>query len=207
MTIIDKDNSIQITSEIILTEAQKKNPVVIAVDGRSGAGKSTFVQHLTKQIRAIIIPLDDFYSADIPNKKWDEYTTKERLHRVFQWERLVRTAIKPLLNDDGASWITYDFATGVQEDGTYRQRLELQKLHPSNIIIIDGTYSASPAIIDFIDITILIDVPIAERDKRLSNRENPIFLKEWHQRWGSVEDYYFNEIRPKEFYNLVVENY
>ena len=116
------------------------------------------------------------------------------------------SAIKPLLKGDKVSWTTYDFL-GIQKDGTYKQHLDLQKLQPSNIIIIDGTYSASPAIIDFIDITILIDVPIEERHKRLSNRESSLFLKEWHQRWDSVEDYYFNEIRPKEFYSFVIENY
>ncbi len=206
MTIIDKYNSIQIITKKVLTGAQKKNPLIIAVDGGSGAGKSTFVQHLAKQINAVIIPLDDFYATDIPNKNWNEYTTKEKLNKVFQWERLVATAIKPLLNGDSASWTTYDFS-GIQEDGTYRQGLDLQKMHPSNIIIIDGTYSASPAISDFIDIAILIDVSIEERHKRLSNRESLLFLKEWHQRWDSVEEYYFNEIRPKEFYNLVIENY
>jgi uridine kinase len=206
MTAIDKDNSIQIATEIILTEAQKKSPVVIAVDGGSGAGKSVFVQHIAKQTKASVIPLDDFYSADVPNTKWDEYTTKVKLNKVFHWERLATTAIKPLLRGDNAFWTTYDFL-GIQKDGTYKQRLDLQKLQPSSIIIIDGTFSASPAIIDFIDITILIDVPIEERHKRLSNRESSIFLKEWHQRWDSVEDYYFNEIRPKDFYNLVINNY
>lgn len=206
MTLIDKDNSIQITTEIILTAAQKKSPAVIAVDGGSGSGKSTFVQQLAKQIKAVVISLDDFYSADIPNNKWDEYTTKEKLNKVFHWERLVTTAVKPLLNGDSASWTTYDFS-GIREDGTYRQWLDLQKIYPSNIIIIDGTYSASPPVIDFIDINILINVPIEERHKRLGNRESSAFLKEWHQQWDSVEDYYFNEIRPKEFYNLVIENY
>jgi uridine kinase len=156
MTVISKqENSLQIATERILSEAQKKAPVVIAVDGGSGAGKSIFAKHLAEQTNAVVIPLDDFYSADIPNKKWDEYTTKEKLNRVFQWERLMTTAIKPLLKGDKASWTTYDFLS-IQKDGTYKQKLDLQKLPPSNIIIIDGTYSASPSIIDFIDITILI---------------------------------------------------
>jgi uridine kinase len=131
-------------------------------------------------------------------------TTREKLNKVFNWERLVRTAIRPLLQRDIASWATYDFTAGIQEDGTFRQRSGLQELAPSDVIIIDGTYSASPAIVDLIDMAILLDVPIAERHKRLSDREDATFLKKWHQQWDDVEDYYFNEIRSKEFYDLVI---
>jgi uridine kinase len=206
MTVLDKDNSIQIIIDKVLIETQKKNPLIIAIDGGSGAGKSTFVQHLAKQLNAVIVPLDDFYAADISNKKWYQFTVKEKLSEVFHWERLVTTAIKPLLNGNTASWTTFDFSS-IQDDGTYSQRSDLQTIHPSNIIIIDGTYSASPAITDFIDITILIDVPIKERHKRLSSRESLTFLKEWHQRWDSVEDYYFNKVRPKHCFNFVIKNY
>jgi uridine kinase len=207
MKIINrKENASQIVTEIILSET-KKTPLVVAVDGGSGAGKSTFVNHFSKKINAAVVTLDNFYAADIPNKKWNEYTTKEKLNKVFDWERLVRSAIKPLLQRNIAFWTTYDFIAGKQDDGTFKQKSELQELHPSNIIIVDGTYSASPALINFIDISILMDVPISVRHKRLCNREDATFLKNWHQQWGEVEDYYFNEIRPKEFYNFIIENY
>jgi uridine kinase len=206
MTVLDKDNSIEIMTGKVLIKAKKKNPLIIAMDGGSGSGKSTFAHHFAKQLNAVVVPLDDFYAADIPNKKWDTFTIKERLSQIFHWERLVVTAITPLLKGNNASWTTYDFSS-IQEDGTYKQRLDIQTIPPSSIIIIDGAYSTSPAIIEFVDITILIDVPIEERHKRLSNRESLIFLNEWHQRWDSVEDYYFNEIRPKEFFDFVIENH
>jgi uridine kinase len=208
MTVISRqENALQIATEIILSETQKKTPVVIAVDGGSGAGKSMFVKHLAEQTKAAVIPLDDFYSADTPNTKWGEYAKREKLNKVFNWEQFLISGLKPLLHGDIACWATYDFAAGIQENGTYRKQSELKKLPPSDIIIIDGTYSASPAIIDLVDITILIDAPIAERHKRLGDREDAAFLKEWHQLWDDVEDYYLNEIRPKEFYDLVIQNH
>jgi uridine kinase len=208
MTVINnREDALQIAAEIILSEAQKKTPLVIAVDGGSGAGKSIFVKLLAIKTKAAVIPLDDFYSADIPNTKWSEYSTIEKLNAVFNWERLVKTAIRPLLQGNMASWSTFDFTAGLHQDGTYRQQSELQRLVPADIIIIDGTYSASPSIVEFINVTILIDLPIAERHKRLSNREDATFLKEWHQQWDNVEDYYFKEIRPKEFYDLVIQNH
>jgi hypothetical protein len=98
MTVLDKGNSIQIITEKVLTEAQKKNPLIIAIDGGSGAGKSTIALQLAKQLNAVIIPLDDFYAADISNEKWHQFTVKEKLSEVFHWERLMTTAINPLLN-------------------------------------------------------------------------------------------------------------
>jgi uridine kinase len=208
MTVISKrENAFKIATKIIFDEAQNQTPVVVAVDGGSGAGKSIFVRHLAEETKAAVIPLDDFYSVEIPATKWGEYATREKLSKVFNWERLERTALRPLLQRSVASWTTYDFTEGIQKDGTYREKSTLQKLHPADTIIIDGTYSASPEIVDLIDITILIDVPIAERHRRLDNREEVAFLKQWHQQWDEVEDYYFNEIRPKEFYDLVIENF
>ncbi len=206
MTVLNKDNSLQIITEEVLAKAHKKAPLIIGIDGGSGAGKSTFVQQLAKRLNAVIIPLDDFYASNISNKEWEKFSVKKRLREVFHWERLLTTAIKPLLKGNNASWTTYDFSS-IQEDGTYKQPLYLQTISPSDVVIIDGTYSASPAIIDFIDITILIDVPIDERHKRLNDRESLTFLNEWHKRWDSVEDYYFNELRPNKFFDFVIKNY
>ncbi len=192
MIVLNKENSLQIITEKVLAKANKKAPLIIAIDGGSGAGKSTFVQPLANRLNAAIIPLDDFYAANISNNEWEKLSVKKKLEEVFHWEKLLTTVIKPLLNSDKASWTTYDFLN-IQEDGTYKQQLGVRTILPSDVIVIDGTYSASPAIIDFIDITILMDVSVHERHKRLNDRESLAFLKEWHKRWNSVEDYYFNK--------------
>jgi uridine kinase len=150
--------------------------------------------------------LDDFYASNISNKEWEKFSVNERLKEVFHWERLLATAIKPLLDGKNASWTTYDFSC-IQEDGTYKQQLYVQTISPADVVIIDGAYSASPAIIDFIDITILIEVPIDERHKRLNDRESLTVLNEWYKRWESVEEHYFNKLRPNSFFDFVIKNY
>ena len=206
MTVLSESNFLQAITEDILIKSRKKIPLVIAVDGGSGGGKSTIAQMIAKRVNGIIIPLDDFYAGNIPDKKWDEFSIEKKLQEVFQWERLLTTAIKPLLAGNSASWTTYDFSS-IQDDGTYKQQPGFQTISPSDIIIIDGAYSASPAIVEFIDITILVDVPIEERHKRLNNRESFKFLKGWHERWDAVESYYFTKLRPDKFFDFVIKNY
>jgi uridine kinase len=46
-------------------------PILIAIDGGSGAGKSTLAAQLERQIDAVVVPLDDFFAAHIPDWEWD----------------------------------------------------------------------------------------------------------------------------------------
>jgi hypothetical protein len=56
-----------------------------------------------------------------------------------------------------------------------------------------------------VDVAILVEVPIEERHARLAAREEPYFLETWHRRWDEVEAYYFEQVRPKSSFDLVVE--
>jgi len=64
---------------------------------RSGAGKSTLAALIEDEIDAALIPLDDFFSADIPDSQWDQFTVEQKLRNVFDWKRLRAHAIEPLL--------------------------------------------------------------------------------------------------------------
>jgi pantothenate kinase-related protein Tda10 len=59
-TIID-DQTNTIIEEIECLSGKNLCPVVVAIDGASGSGKSTFAQLLCSKLQAVIIPLDDFF--------------------------------------------------------------------------------------------------------------------------------------------------
>jgi len=40
------------------------------------------------EIDAALIPLDDFFSADIPDSQWDQ-SVEQKLRNVFDWKRLL----------------------------------------------------------------------------------------------------------------------
>ena len=49
--------------------SSQPGPIVVAIDGGSGAGKSTLASLNEKEIDAVLIHLDDFFSAEIPDEQ------------------------------------------------------------------------------------------------------------------------------------------
>jgi uridine kinase len=190
--------------EIARRTDHRQAPLLIALDGGSGAGKSTLAALLERQMDAVVVPLDDFFAAHIPDWQWEAFSVPQRAERVFDWQRVRTDALEPLLANRSARWYPFDFAAGLHPDGTYALSTHSVERHPAPVIILDGAYSASPAIEDLIDLTVLIDVPSAERHRRLAQREDASFLRRWHAVWDDVEQYYFTEVRPAASFDLVV---
>jgi uridine kinase len=182
----------------------------VALDGGSGAGKSTIATQVASALGrspgydVALIPLDDFYAADIPDAAWDSFSVAERLAQVFDWARLRTQVLAPLLAAERATWHAFDFAAGPRPDGTYGLEATPKVREPAAVILIEGAYSAGPALVDLVDLTVLVDVPVAVRHARLAAREEPGFLAAWHARWDAVEAYYFSTVRPRGGFDLVV---
>ena len=194
----------KILVEIERRTQHQQTPVLVAVDGGSGAGKSTLAAMLGREIDAVVVPLDDFFAAHIPEWEWDARSSAERARDVFDWQRLRADALEPLLAGQSARWHPFDFAAGLRPDGTYALSKQSVERPAAPVIILDGAYSASPEVADLIDLAVLVDVPVPERHKRLAEREDERFSQRWHAVWDDVEKYYFTEVRPKSSFDLVV---
>jgi len=186
------------------TLSRKGAPVVVALDGGSGAGKSTLAAWIEGAFDTASIPLDDFFAADVPDREWDAFTVEEKLARAFDWARVRAEAIEPLREGKKARWHAFDFVSGARPDGTYGMEATAKERAPADVILIEGAYSAGPALADVVDLAILVDVPVAERHARLRGREEAGFLERWHARWDEVEVHYLDEVRPRDAFDLVV---
>jgi uridine kinase len=182
----------------------RSSPIVVAVDGGSGAGKSSFAYLIRNQFDAALIPLDDFFAADIPDSQWDRFTIEERLRRVFDWRRLRENVLVPLRAGKPAKWYAFDFTAGLRSDGTYGMQTNPIIQEPARVILLEGAYSAYFAIADLVDLTVVVDTPVDKRHRRIASREDKDFLRRWHQRWDSVEKYYFTHVRPNSSFDIVV---
>ena len=179
-------------------------PLVMAIDGRSGTGKSTLASLVAEEAGAAVVSLDDFFAASIPNADWDCMTVEERGVNVFDWARVRSEAIMPLITGRVARWHPFDFDSGPRADGTYRMKNEASAVEPTSVIIIDGAYSSGPQLADLVDLTVLVETSEAERWARLTRREEAEFLAQWHARWTGVEDFYFSNVRPRNSFDLIV---
>src|SRR5260221_12604587 len=182
-----------------------QHPILVALDGGSGTGKSTLASTLKERLDCVIVQSDDFFAANIPDWEWDMRSIPERARDVLDWQRLRTEAIEPLLASKTAKWHPFDFATGLLADGTYGMSKEYVEKEPAPVIILEGAYSSSPILSDLIDFKVLIDVPVIERHQRIDKREeDKQFLQRWHILWDAVEEYYFSEVMPRSSFNLFI---
>ena len=182
-------------------------PVVVALDGGSGAGKSTIAARLATRAEAAIIPLDDFYQTRVPEAELNNLTAAQKHEIVFDWERVREDVLLPLRESRAARWHEFDFASGLTEAGTYGLSSVVKTANPAPIILLEGAYSATPQLRAYIDIAVLVDVPTEERHARLMIRDNNSrFLSIWHSIWDEVEEYYFDHVCPPESYDMIISN-
>lgn len=182
-------------------------PVVVALDGGSGAGKSTIAERLTRLTDVALVRLDDFYQTAIPESEWPRRTAEERLGGVLDWSRVRSEALGPLRAGRPGRWHAFDFARGLGEAGTYCLREGWTEVAPAPTVLVEGAYSASPPLRDFIDLAVLVDAPSEVRHSRAAGRgDDADFLAAWHRIWDEVEAYYFGHVCPPESFDLIVLN-
>jgi para-aminobenzoate synthetase len=177
--------------------AQVTSPVIVALDGCSGVGKSTVAEWLADELGGLRVDQDDFYSGG-ELRDWERLTAHEKADREIDWRRVRDEVLLPLRAGRGASWrpFNWDTMTGLSA--------ETITVPPSSIVILDGAYSARPELAALIDLSILVTLDDVARRERLRLREGEDIASPWQAIWDEAEDVYFGTIRPPESFDLVI---
>lgn len=181
------------TIEALTAKAQ--NPVLVAIDGRSGVGKSTLADTLSAQLSCTVIHGDDFFAGGVEVHD----LTPEALADICIDRRRLRAALETLKAGIAAHFAAFDWEAF---DG--RLLREESRLDPSPLLILEGVYTFHPDFRDLIDYAVLVDVSEAERTRRLLAREGEI--SDWERQWHRAEDWYFSELSRAEDFDEVIEN-
>lgn len=180
---------------------KKSTTVVVAIDGKSGAGKSTIAEMIASKVGGVYIKTDDFWAGGA-NKLWDTRSIAQKVELAIDWKRLRKEVLEPLLSGKQAKYHPYDF---INDNGLSKEIIVKQ---PSTVIILDGAYSSRPELEDIIDLKVLVEVlDDNHRRKRLVNREGDAYMLDWHKRWDSAEDYYFSYLRKRDSFNAIIVNH
>lgn len=194
------DDEINPVVDAIRQLTQRKSPVVVAVDGRSGTGKSTLSARMAAQFGAALIDQDDFYSGgDFDD--WMPLTPEQRADRCIDWRRLRQEVLEPLITGHSARWHPFDWDT---LNGLAKCELQAE---PSEVIVLDGAYSSRQELSDVINLTVLVTLPEEVRRRRLVDREGAEWMTTWHRVWDEAEDHYFSRMRPPGQFDIVIQRH
>lgn len=176
-------------------------PLLVALDGRSGTGKSILAKLIAEKTHGGVVLSDDFYSGG-NDDKWEGYTPQAKVDEVVDWKRMRTEVLEPLLAGKPAFWHPLDFKPKV---GWVGWKAETVSMKPAEVIILDGAYSARPELSDIVNLAVLVESPDEMRRRRLLLREGVEFMEKWHKLWDPAEDYYFTKIRPRNSFDLVLQ--
>ena len=173
--------------------------IVVALDGRSGAGKSTLAAAIAEAVDAAVVHVDDFY-RDMPDAERLALSPAQGVDRYFDWERIREEALTALVRRERAWFHRFDWEAG-------RGLTSAITVEPRDVIIVEGVYSARPEFDDLLDLKVLVEVAPEDRAQRRHQRPRTVSRDDphgWDARWDRAEHLYFETIRPRNTFDLIV---
>lgn len=158
----------------------KKQPILVAIDGRCAAGKTTLAAYLQTSFSCNIIHMDHFFLRP-------EQRTLIRLQQPggnVDYERFLEEVLLPLKQKKDFFYRPYD---------CHQQKLceKIEILYHS-INIIEGSYSCHPMLWDYYDFRIFLTVDPQEQFRRIQKRNGEVSAALFRDKWIPLEEKYFS---------------
>lgn len=180
-------------SHILRVSKNERKPFVLAIDGRSGTGKTTLASLLEDRLGALVVPGDDFFAGGVSVR---DDPPSVLAQACIDW-RSQYEVLKSLKNTGSAEYHPFDWGTF---DGSKVDNPVPMKVQP--IVVSEGVYSARPEMRELYDLLVLLEAPDDVRIRRLMEREGEI--SEWEKQWHRAEDWYFMNVSPREAFDIVM---
>lgn len=182
-------------AETIIASAKalpvKSAPVLIAIDGRCSAGKTTLAEYLHETADWSVIHTDDFFPRP-------EQRTKERLETPggnIDYERFLEEVLIPLKNGDTEiSFRSFDCRT--------MRLTEPQHVKIGRFCVIEGSYSCHPALREHYDLRVFLSVSPEEQTSRIIHRNGKEKAALFAEKWIPMEEKYFSACETESICDL-----
>ena len=171
------DNFIQQIKNHLTTQT----PLILAIDGMCGSGKTTLAEYLCTIFDASIIHMDNFF---LPYER----KTKERLSEPggnIDYERFQEVVLPALTKRQPFSYVAYNCQTSAYDREIIIPHCEL--------IIVEGSYSLHKNFGQYYDISLFLEISSHEQLARLKTRcQDDMKFRRFQTEWIPMENRYHN---------------
>ena len=170
----------------------RKTHVLVAIDGNSGAGKSSLARLLSKVYDCSVFHMDDFF---LPQ----EMKTCSRLNEPggnVHYERFYSEVMLNLAAQRPFKYRAFDCRS--------QSCAEEQLVVPKRLSVVEGVYSLHPVLARFYDLKIVIQVDPKTQRERILARSGPALLARFEAEWIPLENRYFQELAVSDKADLVL---
>jgi uridine kinase len=183
----------QLLSEV--ARCATEEPILVAVDGLAGSGKSTIAGALPAELEGrhvSVVPVDEFYEPDV--RAWRGWTARQGYERHFDHIRVERELLQPLRHRTPARYAAFDW--------THRTGGGTRRVDPVGIVVVEGVFLLRPRLRGYWHASIWVAAPREVREHRLRQRAHGD--AEWINQWMRAEDHYIDVDDPARAASLVV---
>ena len=151
-----------------LLASSSVRPLIIAIDGKCGSGKTYYGSKLASVLGASVIHCDDFFlpvamRTDARLAEMGGNIHYERLGALLSNIKSSQAQLKDASNTPSFTYDAYDCSTDSYEQLT---------LISTDVIIVEGSYSLHPTLRQLYDLKILLNVDNQTQLQRLTQRES-----------------------------------
>lgn len=167
-------------------------PLLIALDGRCAAGKTTLANRLAEQYGWGVIHLDDFFLQ--PAQR-----TSQRLAEPggnLDRERLISEVLLPLTRHRPGVYRVFDCRT-------MGFAAVPRPLPAAPVVLLEGSYACHPDLRPLCGLHVFLTVDPGEQLRRLTAR-NPARLQDFRTCWIPMEEQYFRYFHIPETCDLTL---
>ncbi|MBL7253149.1 dephospho-CoA kinase [Paractinoplanes lichenicola] len=154
---------------------------VLAVEGRSGAGKSTVADAVAAELQAPVVRMDHLYPG------WDGLASGV--------DALVRWVLEPLAAGRPARWRRYDWAA--------ERYAEAHRVPGCDVLVVEGVGTGARQVTPYVSALVWVELDGPERRRRALARDGDTYAPHW-DRWARHEDEFYAEHEVRSRADLVI---